>query len=214
MDLKELLGDLFTEEIKAKIGEAQVFVFKKGEDVKLDGKEFIPKSRFNEVSEQSREYKSQLDELTKKLKDLEGAVKGNDELKTQIADLNAQNEAIRKESEAKVEEFRKREAVKRALIRDGAKDEDLLAGKLDMAAIKLDGEKLLGYADQVEALKKSHDWAFGKESVNGAPPGGGGKPPAGVKNPFSKEHFNLTEQMRLLKDDPKLAEQLRQQAGS
>lgn len=40
-------------------------------------------------------------------------------------------------------------------------------------------------------------------------PGGGG---GGDKNPWSKEHFNLTEQARILKQDPELANTMRQMA--
>lgn len=43
------------------------------------------------------------------------------------------------------------------------------------------------------------------------PPAGNGKMTA--KNPFSKEHFNLTEQGRLLRDNPELYKQLKAEAN-
>jgi hypothetical protein len=61
-----------------------------------------------------------------------------------------------------------------------------------------------------EEIKKAVDAKF-KES--GEEPGkrkGGGA--GAVKNPWSKEHFNLTEQARILKEDPNLAKQLEAQA--
>ena len=39
--------------------------------------------------------------------------------------------------------------------------------------------------------------------------GGGGRGNRSVKNPFRKETWNLTEQMKLLKSDPALAARLR-----
>lgn len=213
MTLQELLGDLFTDQVKEKIGDTQIFIFKKGEEIKLDAKEFVPKSRFNEVSEQVKEYKTQLDSTAEKLKELEKAAKGNDELNQKLTQLNEQITAERKESETKIEQFKKREMVLRNLVKDGAKDENMLITKLNLEAIKIDGDNLLGYTEQAETLKKSHQWAFGQESVNGVPPSGGNPPKPGVKNPFSKEHFNLTEQMRLRKTDPALADQLEQQAA-
>ena len=210
-DLKTVLGDLLTDQIKEKLGDHQIFVFEKGEDPKLDAKEFIPKARFNEIAEQAKQSKTQLDELTAKLKELEKAAEGSEELKKQIADLNTQNEKIRTESEAQLAEYRKKESVKRALIKDGAKDEELLISKIDLSVVKLDGEKLLGYSDQVEALKKSHSWGFGEVKVDGLPPKKE-TTDTGEKNPFSKDHFNLTEQMRLLREDPAKAEQLKKSA--
>lgn len=50
-----------------------------------------------------------------------------------------------------------------------------------------------------------------KEKLKGRPPKKDGQP-GGFKNPFSKEHFNLTEQARLLKTDPELYKRLKAQA--
>lgn len=50
-----------------------------------------------------------------------------------------------------------------------------------------------------------------KEKLKGKPPRKDAQP-GGFKNPFSKEHFNLTEQGRLLKADPELYKQLKAQA--
>ena len=52
--------------------------------------------------------------------------------------------------------------------------------------------------------------AGGGAAGNGSGGAGGGKPP--VKNPFREESWNLTEQMKLQKTDPKLAERLRASA--
>ena len=53
-----------------------------------------------------------------------------------------------------------------------------------------------------------------KPSGTGAPVGrsAGGDLPAGQKNPFHKDSFNLTEQARLVRNDPDLANRLRQAA--
>lgn len=51
------------------------------------------------------------------------------------------------------------------------------------------------------------------ERLKGNPPGGGGADSKGDKNPWSKEHFNLTEQGRIAKEDPALAARLRAAAG-
>jgi len=51
-----------------------------------------------------------------------------------------------------------------------------------------------------------------KQALSGTPPKASATTTGGSKNPFSKEHFNLTEQGRLLKEDPELFKQLKAQA--
>nr|WP_241198966.1 DUF4355 domain-containing protein [Cytobacillus horneckiae] len=67
----------------------------------------------------------------------------------------------------------------------------------------------------INAIKTAFD-----EAVNAAvkerlrqdtPPGGSAE--STTKNPFSKEHFNLTEQGRLLKEDPELYKKLKASAN-
>jgi hypothetical protein len=43
---------------------------------------------------------------------------------------------------------------------------------------------------------------------------GSGEVPIGTKNPFSREHFNLTEQSRLFKTDRDLYERLKAAANN
>lgn len=75
-----------------------------------------------------------------------------------------------------------------------------------------DAEKTL---ENINNFKAAFDSAVNeavKEKLRqDTPKAGGGS--ITTKNPFSKEHFNLTEQGRLLKDDPELYKQLKAQAG-
>ncbi len=212
MDLKSLLGDIYSEDIEKKIGDHRVFVFGKDEEIKLDGREYVPKTRFNEVNEQAKEAKSQLDQVTAKFKALEKDAAEGKELKQKLAELNTANESLKSESDKRIAEFRKREAVKRQLLKAGAKDEDLLIGRLELDKISLEGENILGFDDQLKQLKETHEWAFSKETVAGVQPTKPPVGPAGVKNPFHKDSYNLTEQMRIMRENPQLAEQLKSQA--
>lgn len=60
-------------------------------------------------------------------------------------------------------------AVSMALVEAKAKNPKLARAALDMSVIKMDGEKLLGLSDQLEALKKSDAYLFDTEE------GGGGQ---------------------------------------
>lgn len=56
-------------------------------------------------------------------------------------------------------------AVSMALVEAKAKNPKLARAALDMSVIKLDGDKLLGLSDQLEALKKSDAYLFDAEEV-------------------------------------------------
>ena len=59
-------------------------------------------------------------------------------------------------------------------------------------------------------VQKRVEAEFAKHNYN---PGGTQKSTSGEKNPWSKEHWNLTEQGRLLVKDPEKAKQMAAQAG-
>ena len=66
--LKEILGDLYTEEIGKKVGSTKLII--------LDEGKFIPVDKFNSKLEEIKQQKEQLDEYKKQLKDLEKKAKG------------------------------------------------------------------------------------------------------------------------------------------
>ena len=79
-----------------------------------------------------------------------------------------------------------------------------------------DGTSPLALEEWVEGLVAEAPHLFEGNSGAGGPggrPQGGGGAGAGRTNPFAKESWNLTEQMRLLKQDPKMAERLKRAAG-
>ena len=56
--------------------------------------------------------------------------------------------------------MRKASAIDIALANSKAKNGKAARALLDLDAVKLDGNKLLGFDDQLEALKKSDPWLF------------------------------------------------------
>lgn len=68
--------------------------------------------------------------------------------------------------------------------------------------------------ENINSFKKAFDDAVAakvKETLAGKPPKVNADPT--FKNPFSKEHFNLTEQGKLYKENPELYKQLKAQAN-
>lgn len=78
--------------------------------------------------------------------------------------------------------------------------------------IGADEASTVGNLTSLEQVFSTHIEAVVTERLKGtyAPPGGGGAP--GAKNPWSKDQFNLTEQGKIMLENPTLAAQLMAQA--
>lgn len=201
MDLKELLGELYTPEVAAKIGDKKLIVD--------DGK-MIPAYRLTEVTKQNETLAAQVKQANADLETLKTSAKTGDELKVQIEQLQAKNADAEKQSLKAAKSF----AVKEALMNAGATDPEarnLLIAKFDLEKIELtETGGVKGFDELVKPIKENKVLAplFGTVSTT-APGHHEGNPPDGTKNPFKKgEHFNLTKQIELKKTNPALAAQL------
>ena len=80
-----------------------------------------------------------------------------------------------------------------------------------------DGYQELALDEYLAKLHEAKPWMFKapKPMGTGAPAGRSSvaSVPPGVKNPFAKESFNLTEQARLFKSDPEMYAKLKAAAG-
>ena len=167
---------------------------------------FIPKARFDEVNETKKELEQQIQERDEQLKELQKKAKGNEELEKRIQELQETNKATKEQYEAKIREMTINAAIQSKLT--DAKDPELLLTKFDRSKLSIaeDGT-VLGIDEQLTTLKEQYKDLF-KPDLKGREPNNIGGTPPGVKNPWSKEHFNLTEQGRILRENPELAAQL------
>jgi len=152
-ELKKLIGE---ETLKA-LEEA----LKDQEDLVLEPKSnFIPKFRFDEVSTQLKDAKVQ---NTKLSTDLETATKnaGNiEEFKSQVTKLQEENRLATEKYESEIASRERSYRLDNALREVGVKNSKAVMALLNQDAIKIDGDKLLGFDDQIEALKKSDAYLF------------------------------------------------------
>lgn len=202
--LKELLGELYTGEIAKLIGDKELAVVNDGS--------WIPRAKLNEVSNEVKELKKQLEDRDKQLKDLEGKAAGNEELKAALQEAQEANKTAAEEWEAKTAKMQLDFAVERALAKAKARNPKAVKALLDMEVVKLDGEQVLGLEEQLKKLKESDAYLFGETGKVGSgtnPPGAGG----GDVNPWKPETFNLTNQAKILQENPSLAARLKQEAG-
>ena len=87
-----------------------------------DMKNYIPKHRFDEVSDSNKELKKQLAERDQQLENLKKAAGDNQELQKQIQELQKTNEATTAEYESKLKQVKLDAAVELALAAAKAKN--------------------------------------------------------------------------------------------
>jgi len=169
-------------------------------------KGYIPKTRFDEINETKKELEQQIKERDKQLKELQEKAKGNEELEKTIKDLQEVNKATKEQYEAKIKEMTINAAIREKLT--DVKYPDLLLTKFDKSKLTVASDgTVLGIDEQLAVIKETYKDLF-KPDVKGREPNNTGGSSLGQKNPWSKEHFNLTEQGRILRENPELAAQL------
>lgn len=203
--LKDILGDDLYKQVKEKLGDTEVIVVDPNDPM-------VPKRRLDEVIAERNRYKEMVEERDSQLADLKTWAKDNEALKAQIAELQAKNKQVTEDYEKQLKEQRFAFAIERAVAKADARNVKAVVALLDTSKISLDGENLLGFDEQIAALKKSDPYLFGVD-LKGRMPEGTGKPPKEIPNPWKKESFNLTKQGHILKTDPELAAKLMAEAG-
>lgn len=200
IDVKELLekfksGEVNIDEVLAKIEEGK--------------KDMIPRARLNEKNEEIKRLKEEIENRDKQIGVLEKSVKGNEELEKQIQELKAKNEDwARKYKETQINT-----AIKLA-AKDAKDPEDVLVF-LDKSKLELNEDgSVKGLDEALEGLRASKPYLFdeGPKLKGRTPIMTGNTVEHTGKNPWSKESFNLTEQARIMKENPELAQKLKEQA--
>jgi hypothetical protein len=206
--LKEILGDLFTADVEAKLTAS-------GKKVLVDSKNFIPLEKYDAEHEKVKALEERIIAYEADMKTLKKAAEGNADLQSQIATLQ-ENHKTEKEALTKREkEIEKSFKIKEALLNSGVEDAEarnLLAPKFANIEVDDKGE-LKGFEEALKPIKenKAFTGMFGKIVITGAEHENGNDSNLGEwssKNPFSKATFNMTEQIKLRKEQPELAKKL------
>ncbi|GKV55978.1 hypothetical protein NCCP2222_19250 [Sporosarcina sp. NCCP-2222] len=174
----------------------------------------IPISRFNEVNDAKKQLETDISARDSQLEELKKTAGASEELKAQIQTLQDENKTAKEQYETDLKDLKLTNAIKLA-FNGKVHDEDLAASQIDRTKLVIDGDKVVGLDDQVTGLKEAKAFLFKSEEEQqlGFKIGGDGQGNAVPNNPFSKEHWNLTEQGRLYKDNPELYKSLMAQAG-
>jgi hypothetical protein len=157
--LKELLGDLYTDEIGKKVGDKKLII--------LDEGKYVPIEKFNAKLEEIKQQKEMIDENKKQLKELEKKAKGNEELEKSIKDLRAENEKKDADYQATITAQKKDFAVQSAIKEAQGKNVKAIKALLDMQKITVDDSGITGLSDQLKVLKESDAYLFGEDKIVG-----------------------------------------------
>lgn len=122
---------------------------------------FVAKERFNAAGEENKLLKKSISDRDRQLEGLKKSSGDNDALLQQISDLQRQNADQQKAHDAELKQLKLDNAVEIALSDAKAKNGKAVRAMLDMSKVKIgeDGT-LLGFVEQIEALKKSDAYMF------------------------------------------------------
>ena len=191
--LKEILGDGYADfESKVKAYN-DAHADKPVKIVNLTDGGYVDKEKYSRLETEANGYKDQIAERDKQLKTLKDAASGNEDLTAQIEQLQADNKTAKEKYEKELADSKFNYAVDLKLTQSGTRNVKALKALVDMEKVKLDGETLTGLDDQLEALKKEHDYLFApaKDSTGMELGGAGTSSMDGVEKRFLERNPGL-----------------------
>lgn len=123
-------------------------------------KYFKPAKEFNEINDELKLVKGEKKTLEDDKKKIEDEYNNFKKGSISQADYEAKKKEIEDNSKAEIEKVRLESKIDLAINNAKAKNVKSVKANLDLGKIKLDGDKLLGFDDQIEALKKSDAYLF------------------------------------------------------
>ncbi len=140
-------------------------------------KYFKPAKEFNEINDELKLIKGEKKTLEDDKKKIEDEYNNFKKGSISQADYEAKKKEIEDNSKAEIEKVRLESKIDLAINNAKAKNVKSVKANLDLEKIKLDGDKLLGFDDQIEALKKSDAYLFDIDNpINKGVENNGGNP--------------------------------------
>lgn len=140
-------------------------------------KYFKPAKEFNDVSEKLKTANKEIETLKTTNTSIQTEYDNFKKGSISQADYEAKKKEIEDNSKAEIEKVRLESKIDLAINNAKAKNVKSVKANLDLEKIKLDGDKLLGFDDQIEALKKSDAYLFDIDTpINKGVENDGGNP--------------------------------------
>ena len=118
-------------------------------------KHFKPAKEFNDINEKLKLAEGEKKTLENDKKKIEDEYENFKKGSISQTDYETKKKEIEANSKAEIEKVKLESKIDLAINNAKAKNVKSVKANLDLDKIKLDGDKLLGFDDQIEALKKS-----------------------------------------------------------
>ena len=167
--LKKLFGDkalTYAELEKALEGNKEIKL------ANLASGGYVDKAKFTAAETQISDLKSQISQRDKDLEELKKLDAAG--LKQQLSDLQAKYDTDTKAYNDKLTAQTINSHIELKLTAAKAKNLTAVKALINLDNVKLDGDKLLGFDDQLKEITKNNPYLFGEVEKNPPPPGAGG----------------------------------------
>lgn len=151
------------------LGITEDLATKAAESSAIELKTYIPKHRFDEVTEEVKTLKGTVKENETALETLKKSTGDAAALTKQIEDLQKDNKSKDDQYQTELKELRLNNAIKLA-IAGKVHDEDMAAGLFDKTKLILgDDGKITGLDDQLKGLQESKKFLFKEDTAETKP---------------------------------------------
>lgn len=170
---------------------------KAAEESKKELEGYVSKDTYDTAEQNRKQLETSVNDYKTQLETLKTSAGDNEELKNQIADLQAENQKKDKEYQDQLKELQLTNAIKLA-VSGSAQDSDIVAGLIDKTKLILgDDGKVTGLEEQIKSLKESKAFLFKETKPEPDPkPAPGfrlGVPPAPSQNQNQSVGFTLKD---------------------
>ena len=130
------------------------------------GKNFVEKTKFDEISKENEVLKQSVSERDKQLEDLKKGNKDNEELKKQIEELQKANTEQQKAHETELNQIKLESVIDKALMSAGAKNLKAVKSLFDMDKLKFnDKGEIEGLEEQLKGVQKTDPYMFTEKQI-------------------------------------------------
>ncbi|HBF0844908.1 phage scaffolding protein [Clostridioides difficile] len=171
--------------------------------------------RYNKLKEQKIALEEQIKGANDTISDLKKNSKNSEDIEAKVKEWENKYNELDSMSRAKIKNMTIDYAINSKLSGVNEKYRKLLCKEFDTSKMELkDTGEIIGLDEQFKDISETYkEWFESPTPSNTGSPGNFPRKSNVVNNPFIKETFNLTEQGRLLKENPDKAKEFAAQAG-
>lgn len=171
--------------------------------------------RYNKLKEQKIALEEQIKGANDTISDLKKNSKNSEDIEAKVKEWENKYNELDSTSRAKIKNMTIDYAINSKLSGVNEKYRKLLCKEFDTSKMEVkDTGEIIGLDEQFKDISETYkEWFESSTPSNTYSPGNFPRKSNVVNNPFIKETFNLTEQGRLLKENPDKAKEFAAQAG-